>query len=63
LISLLLLVSSYQEITESKTEINIPLMREGVIVSKKPYMKEEILIRKKSVTEIKKITRQVTSEK
>jgi uncharacterized protein (TIGR02271 family) len=63
LISLLLLVSSYQEITESKTEINIPLMREGVIVSKKPYMKEEIVIRKKSVTEIKKITRQVTSEK
>jgi len=55
LISLLLLVSSYQEITESKTEINIPLMREGVIVSKKPYMKEEIVIRKKSVTEIKKI--------
>jgi uncharacterized protein (TIGR02271 family) len=52
---LLLLVSSYQEITESKTEINIPLMREGVIVSKKPYMKEEIVIRKKSVTEIKKI--------
>jgi stress response protein YsnF len=53
---LLLLVSSYQEITESKTEINIPLMREGVIVSKKPYMKEEIVIRKKSVTEIKKTT-------
>jgi len=52
---LLLLVSSYQEITQSKTEINIPLMREGVIVSKKPYMKEEIVIRKKSVTEIKKI--------
>jgi uncharacterized protein (TIGR02271 family) len=52
---LLLLLSSYQEITQSKTEINIPLMREGVIVSKKPYMKEEIVIRKKSVTEIKKI--------
>lgn len=55
--------SSSQEITQSKTEINIPLKREDVVVSKKPYVKEEIVIKKKSVTETKIITEQVTSEK
>jgi uncharacterized protein (TIGR02271 family) len=55
--------SSSQEITQSKTEINIPLKREDVVVSKKPYVKEEIVIRKKPVTETKIITEQVTSEK
>ncbi len=55
--------SSSHEITQSKTEINIPLKREDVVVSKKPYIKEEIVIRKKAVTETKKITEQVTSEK
>jgi uncharacterized protein (TIGR02271 family) len=47
---------------QSKTEISIPLMREDVVVSKKPYVKEEIVI-KKSVTENKKVTDQVPSEK
>jgi uncharacterized protein (TIGR02271 family) len=55
--------SSSHEITQSKTEINIPLKREDVVVSKKPYIKEEIVIRKKAVTETKKIVEQVTSEK
>jgi uncharacterized protein (TIGR02271 family) len=55
--------SSSQEITQSKTEINIPLKREDVVISKKPYVKEEIVIRKKPVTETKTITEQVTSEK
>jgi stress response protein YsnF len=55
--------SSSHEITQSKTEINIPLKREDVVVSKKPYVKEEIVIRKKAVTETKTITEQVTSEK
>jgi stress response protein YsnF len=55
--------SSSHEITQSKTEINIPLKREDVVVSKKPYIKEEIVIRKKAVTETKKITEQVRSEK
>ena len=55
--------STSQEITQSKTEINIPLKREDVVVSKKPYVKEEIIIKKKPVTEIKTITEQVTSEK
>jgi stress response protein YsnF len=48
--------SSSQEITQSKTDINIPLKREDVVVSKKPYVKEEIVIKKKSVTETKIIT-------
>jgi stress response protein YsnF len=55
--------STSQEITQSKTEINIPLKREYVVVSKKPYVKEEIIIKKKPVTETKTITEQVTSEK
>ena len=55
--------SSSEEIIQSKTEINIPLMREDVVVSKKPYVKEEIVIKKKSVTETKTVTDQVTSEK
>jgi uncharacterized protein (TIGR02271 family) len=54
---------SSEEIMQSKTEINIPLMREDVVVSKKPYVKEEIVIKKKSVTETKTVTDQVTSEK
>ena len=48
---------------QSKTEINIPLMREDVVVSKKPYVKEEIVIKKKPVTETRAVTDQVTSEK
>ena len=55
--------SSSEEIMQSKTEINIPLMREDVVVSKKPYVKEEIVIKKKPVTETKTVTEQVTSEK
>ena len=55
--------SSSEEIMQSKTEINIPLMREDVVVSKKPYVKEEIMIKKKPVTETRTVTEQVTSEK
>ena len=55
--------SSSEEIMQSKTEINIPLMREDVVVSKKPYVKEEIVIKKKPVTETKTVTDQVTSER
>ena len=34
-----------------------------MVVSKKPYVKEEIVIKKKPVTETKTITEQVRSEK
>src|ERR671939_403983 len=55
--------TSTEEPVQTKTEINIPLMREEIIVSKKPYVKEEIVIKKKPVTETKTVTDQVTSEK
>ena len=51
------------EIAQSKTEISIPLKKEDVIVSKKPHVKEEILIKKVPVSETKKISEQVISEK
>jgi uncharacterized protein (TIGR02271 family) len=54
---------SPQEEIQSKTEINIPLVREEIVVSKKPYVKEEIVIKKKPVTETKTVTEQITSEK
>ena len=54
--------ASSEEIMQSKTEISIPLMREDVVVSKKPCVKEEIVI-KKSVTENKTVTDQVPREK
>ena len=39
-------VTPSEEIMQSKTEISIPLKREEVVVLKKPYVKEEIVIRK-----------------
>jgi uncharacterized protein (TIGR02271 family) len=47
---------------ESKTEIKIPLKREEAEVTKKPYVKEELVIRKKPVTETRRITEEVTYE-
>ncbi|HET9806433.1 MAG TPA: YsnF/AvaK domain-containing protein [Nitrososphaeraceae archaeon] len=47
---------------ESKTEIKISLKREEAEVIKKPYVKEELVIRKKPVTETRQITEEVTYE-
>ena len=55
--------SSTLEMAQSKTEISIPLKREDVIVSKKPHVKEEILIKKVPVSETKRISEKLTSEK
>jgi uncharacterized protein (TIGR02271 family) len=57
------LPSSSEEIAQSKLEIIIPLKREDIEVSKKSYVKEEIIIKKKAVTETKTITEQLISEK
>ena len=46
---------------ESKTEIKIPLKREEVKVTKKPYVKEEVIIKKNAFTDSKEITGDVTS--
>lgn len=48
---------------KSREEISIPLKKEKAEVSKTPYVKEEVVINKKPVTETKKVTEQVTSER
>lgn len=50
-------------VVESKTEINIPLKSEEVQVTKQPYVKEELVVKKKPVTETRTITEEVRSEK
>jgi stress response protein YsnF len=55
--------SPSKEMTQSKIEISIPLKKEDVVVSKKSFVKEEIIIKKKPVTETKTITEQIISEK
>jgi uncharacterized protein (TIGR02271 family) len=47
----------------TRTEIRVPLIHEEVKVKKEPYVKEEIVIRKKPRTETKTITESVISEK
>jgi uncharacterized protein (TIGR02271 family) len=47
---------------QSPEEIKIPLKREEAEVTKKPYVKEEVAIKKKKVTDKKEITEEVTSE-
>src|SRR5215210_4011436 len=45
------------------TEIRIPLIHEAVKIKKEPYVKEEIVIRKKPRTETKTVSEFVTKEK
>ena len=47
---------------QSEEEIKIPLRKEEVEVTKKPYVKEEVAVKKKKVTDKKKVTEDVTSE-
>jgi uncharacterized protein (TIGR02271 family) len=47
---------------ESPEEIKIPLRREEAKVTKKPYVREEVAIKKKAVTNKKKITDEITFE-
>jgi len=47
---------------QSEEEITIPLKREEAQVSKKPYVKEEAVIKKKAFKGTKEITEDVTSE-
>ena len=46
-----------------RTEIRIPLLREAVKIKKEPYVKEEIVIRKKPRTETRTVSEFVTKEK
>jgi uncharacterized protein (TIGR02271 family) len=52
-----------EEPVESRTEIKIPLKREEVETTKQSYVKEEVVVTKKSVTETKTISEELTSEK
>ena len=47
---------------ESEQEIRVPLKQEQVQVTKQPYVKEEVAVKKKPVTETKTVSDQVTSE-
>ena len=48
---------------ESRTEIKIPLKREEVEATKQSYVKEEIILTKKLVTETRTFTEELASEK
>src|SRR5215208_3547201 len=48
---------------ENKTQIKIPLKREEVEVSRTPYVKEEIIVKKKPVSETQTVTEEVVSER
>jgi uncharacterized protein (TIGR02271 family) len=48
---------------QSKTETKVPLKQEEVQVTKQPYVKEELSVKKKPVTETRTVTDKVTSEK
>ncbi|VFJ15195.1 YsnF/AvaK domain-containing protein [Candidatus Nitrosocosmicus franklandus] len=47
----------------SKTQISIPLKREVPVVIKNPYIREEVIIRKKPVKETRIITTDITNER
>jgi len=47
----------------SKEEIKIPLKKEEVEVKKEPYVKEEVVLKKRRITETKTITEEVKSER
>jgi uncharacterized protein (TIGR02271 family) len=55
--------SSVQGPVKSKTESKVPLMREEVEVTKEPFVKEEIVVKKKPVTETRTVSDTVTSER
>jgi stress response protein YsnF len=48
---------------ENKTHIRIPLKREEVEVSRTPYVKEEIVVKKKPVSGSQTVTEELVSEK
>jgi uncharacterized protein (TIGR02271 family) len=47
---------------DSKTEIIIPIKREEPVVTKKSFVREEIIVKKKPISETKTITEEITNE-
>jgi uncharacterized protein (TIGR02271 family) len=48
---------------KSRTEVKVPLKKEEVEVTKQPYVKEEVSVKKKPVTETRQVSEEVTSER
>jgi uncharacterized protein (TIGR02271 family) len=48
---------------ETRTVISIPLKREEPVITKTPYVKEEIVVKKKPVSETRSITEDITYER
>ena len=48
---------------ETRTVISIPLKREEPVITKTPYVKEEIVVKKKPVSETKSVTEDITYER
>jgi uncharacterized protein (TIGR02271 family) len=55
--------TSAQGPVKLKTEIKVPLNREEVEVTKEPFVKEEVVVKKKPVTEIRTVSDTVTKER
>lgn len=55
--------TSGQRPVESRTDVKVPLKSEEVQVTKQPYVKEEIAVKKKPVTETRNISDEVKSER
>ena len=55
--------SSAQGPVKSKTEIKVPIMREEVEITKERFVKEEVMVKKKPVTETRTVSDTVTSER
>ena len=53
---------SYEKPVKIRTEIKIPLKREEIDSTKQSYVKEEVIAKKKPVTETQTVTEEVTSE-
>ena len=54
---------TYEKPVKTRTEIKIPLKKEEIESTKQSYVKEEVIVKKKLVTETQNVTEEVTSEK
>jgi uncharacterized protein (TIGR02271 family) len=48
---------------QSNEEVKVPLKKEEVDVTKQPYVKEEVSVKKKPVTETRRVSEEVRSER
>lgn len=55
--------TSTERPVSTKTEVKVPLSKEEVEVTKEPYVKEEVVVKKKPVTETRTVSDTVKSER